>query len=99
MDLLLVLGASYGCAWLLTKSLLMRRPRGWVEERSAFFGRLLGCIICTGTWTTMGLALLTPWISFVSPWIHPKGPFDVLFLGALWIAVSWPIALRLGDAD
>ena len=98
LDLLLFTGAVYGCAWVVTKSKLAKRPREALAG-VPFVGELLQCIVCTGTWVAIGLVVLLPRVSLFSPGFRQRGVLDGLVLVAWAVTATWGLGRLLGDAD
>ena len=100
LDLVLFLLATYGLSWLLVKAKISLPLRDHVDRRwPIFVSDLFDCIVCTGVWIALGLALLSPYIHYFSPWLHPQNALDILVLEGLWIVIGWTLAVLLKDAD
>ena len=53
---LVVLGLASGLlSTTLTQGEIFETPRGWVEKRSAWWGKLVSCSFCMGHWTAAAL--------------------------------------------
>jgi len=98
LDLLLFSGATYGIAWVITRSKIMKRPRDALAN-VPFLGELLQCIVCMATWVGLGLLFLLPFSHLFSPAFRVKHPVDALFLLGWIIASCWALGRLLGDAD
>jgi hypothetical protein len=46
IDLLTIVGLTT----IITMSQIFRPIREWITKKSLFFGRLISCSLCTGTW-------------------------------------------------
>jgi len=51
METLIWILAAYGMSQILVYGSIFDKPRDWITEHSTFFGDLLGCMMCTSTWT------------------------------------------------
>lgn len=49
---------SYGATQIIVESTLFGPFREWVAERSKFFGTLITCMLCGGTWVSAFTSLL-----------------------------------------
>ena len=96
-DLLLFLGAVYGIVWGITKSSLLRPVRELCEE-VPFLGKLVQCVVCTGTWVALALALALPCTTLFSDGFRVRTPVDVIVLVSWAVAAVWALARLLGDA-
>lgn len=102
LDLVLFLVATYGAAWLVAKAGVTRPLRDAltkVPTIGTYLSHLVACIVCTGCWCAVGLAVLLPRVSYVSSAIQPQGPVDFAFLVFLWVGTGWPMAVLLKDAE
>jgi hypothetical protein len=97
-DLVLFTGAVYGLAWLLVKSKLFERPRR-VLEGVPFLGPLSRCIVCTGVWVGVGVMMLLPWTTLLSPGFRVRTVADGLVLIGWTVASTWGLAPLFDDAD
>jgi hypothetical protein len=50
---------AYGMTSILNWGSIFETPRKWIINRSTFFGELIQCPICTGTWVGMVLSIIT----------------------------------------
>jgi len=41
---------AYGMTSIIVWGAIFERPRNWVINHSKFFGELITCTLCTGTW-------------------------------------------------
>ena len=98
LDLALLSGATYGLAWLLTRSSLLKAPRQRVAH-VPFVGELSRCIVCMAVWIGLGLVLLLPHTTLFSVTFVARTPADVLVLLGWILASSWVLGRLLGDAD
>ncbi len=97
LDLLLFTGAVYGCAWGISKSGLLAGFRDAIVD-VPLFGKLVQCIVCTGTWVALALVLLAPYGTVFSSGFPAHGPYDVFVLVAWSVGATWAIGRLLGDA-
>ena len=97
-DLLLYTLAVYGLSWLLTRAKISA-PLREILRPIPFLGPLIHCIVCTGTWISMGLALLLPWSTLTSEGLRVRTPVDLLLLTGWSVATLWGLGHLLGDAD
>ena len=96
-DLVLFSGAVYGLAWLVTRSKLFARARQFLNPAS-FFGQLLSCIVCTGTWVAVSLFLLAPWCGLFSDGFYCRNPVDLMVVMGWSISILWTVGRITGDA-
>lgn len=97
-DLVLFSGAVYGLAWLVTASKLFEPLRTRFKAES-FFGRLISCIVCTGTWIAGGLFLVSGWSGLFSPGFSTFEPVSLLVLLGWSMFVLWVVGKMTGDAS
>jgi hypothetical protein len=96
LDLVLYSGATYGAAWVLTRSKLLAPIRRRLAP-IPLLGYLATCIVCTGAWVALGLALLLPHVTLLA--LRPSTVADHAVLVAWAVATTWTLGSCLGDAD
>ncbi len=97
MDLLIWILTCYGMSFIILWGSIFDAPRNWIKMRSTFFGDLLSCIVCTGTWVGffMSIALWSPTTQyFNSYWI-----INLLADGCLSAATCYIVNLLTEKLD
>lgn len=97
MDLLIWILCCYGMSFIILWGSIFDKPRNWIKNHSTFFGDLLSCIVCTGTWVGffMSIALWSPTTQyFNSYWI-----INLLADGCLSAATCYIINLLTEKLD
>ncbi len=89
--LVLLTGATYGWAWVVTQSSLLSAARLSVRA-VPLLGELVQCIACTGAWVGLGLW----WLAGL---LEPS-PLLITPLAVGWsVFACWSLGRLLGDAD
>jgi hypothetical protein len=87
MILLFWILASYGMTSIIVWGKIFENQREWIKKHSKFFGDLVSCTLCTGTWVGFFMSLVLGGLSnhFVqSHWIVYFF-FDGMFTaGSVW---------------
>jgi hypothetical protein len=65
ITLLLFILAGVGITNLVVNASILDYPRDFIIERSEFFNGLLTCMMCSGFWVGMLLAIFTPGINLL----------------------------------
>jgi hypothetical protein len=58
MELIVWALSCYGMAFIIIWGSIFDRPRNWIKNHSTFYGDLLSCIVCTGTWVGFFMSIL-----------------------------------------
>jgi hypothetical protein len=78
---------SYGMTSILVWGSIFENQRNWIKNKSNFFGDLISCTLCTGTWVGFFLSLCLGGLStmyFDMHWL-PAIFFDGMFTaGSVW---------------
>jgi len=108
LDLVLYTGAVYGLAWLVVRSTLAA-PLRRVASRWTFTWALTRCVVCTGAWAAVALAICVPYVRVFSlgfraaltrqGWLDLGRGVTVLVLVAWSLMACWALGRALGDAD
>lgn len=99
LDLALYTGAVYGLAWLVVRSTLAA-PLRRLAGRWDFTWGLTRCVVCTGAWMALALAVVVlPRAEVFSPSARALGPWSWPVLVAWSLATTWALGRALGDAD
>jgi len=78
---LLLAIAAAAISFFITHSQLLVYQRGWVYQRSRFFGELLECCYCLSHWVMAAFMAIFPVALF--------GVYRPLDYALTWIALSW----------
>ena len=87
MILLFYIIAAYGMTSILVWGSIFESTREWIKNKSKFFGDLISCTLCTGTWVGFFMSLFLGSIStkyFDTIWFINLF-FDVMLTaGGVW---------------
>jgi hypothetical protein len=87
MILLFWMIAAYGMTNILVWGSIFEKQREWIKRHSKFFGDLIGCTLCTGTWVGFFFSLVLGGLTnhyFNCHWLVCLF-FDGMFTaGAVW---------------
>ena len=79
--------AGYGMTSIIVWGSIFERPRNFIKKHSKFFGDLISCTLCTGTWVGFFMSLVLGGLTknyFNTPWFVSFF-FDGMFTaGSVW---------------
>ena len=85
---MIIVGMALGMIDLIvTKTLIFEKFRKWVDRKSKFFGDLIHCPICFGTWLSAGTTI----ISGASPITNSKADWVIT-----WFFLDFIVCLSAG---
>lgn len=87
MILLFYIIAAYGMTSILVWGSIFESTREWIKNKSKFFGDLISCTLCTGTWVGFFMSLFLGSIStqyFDTIWFVNLFFDGMLTAGGVW---------------
>ena len=87
MILLFYIIAAYGMTSILVWGSIFESTRVWIKSKSKFFGDLISCTLCTGTWVGFFMSLFLGSIStqyFDTIWFINLFFDGMLTAGGVW---------------
>jgi hypothetical protein len=79
--------AGYGMTSILVWGSIFERTRTFIKKHSKFFGDLISCTLCTGTWVGFFMSIVLGGLinTYIELPIVPTVFFDGMFTaGAVW---------------
>jgi hypothetical protein len=79
--------AGYGMTSILVWGAIFEKPRTFIKKHSKFFGDLISCTLCTGTWVGFFMSIVLGGLinTYIELPIVPTVFFDGMFTaGAVW---------------
>lgn len=80
---------AYGLTSILVWGSIFEKPRNWIISNSGFFGELIQCTLCTGTWVGFFLSICLGGLAtryFGIHWI-----VSIFFDGLFTAGIVWTI--------
>ncbi len=78
---------GYGITSIIVWGAIFEKPRNWIINHSNFFGQLITCVLCTGTWVGFFMSICLGGLTnhfFKIGWL-PSIFFDGVFTaGIVW---------------
>jgi hypothetical protein len=79
--------AGYGMTSILVWGAIFEKPRTFIKKHSKFFGDLISCTLCTGTWVGFFMSIILGGLinTYIELPMFPTMFFDGMFVaGAVW---------------
>jgi hypothetical protein len=80
--------AGYGMTSILVWGSIFEKARNFIKKHSKFFGDLISCTLCTGTWVGFFMSLILGGLvnTYIELPMMPTIFFDGMFTaGAVWM--------------
>jgi hypothetical protein len=80
--------AGYGMTSIIVWGSIFERPRNFIKKHSKFFGDLISCTLCTGTWVGFFMSIILGGLvnTYIELPMMPTIFFDGMFTaGAVWM--------------
>ena len=80
---------AYGMMTIIVYGSIFEKPREWIKGHSNFFGELISCPLCTGTWVGFFMSLTLGSLSSV--YFHTFFLINVFVDGMFTAGAVWAI--------
>jgi hypothetical protein len=83
--------ACYGMTNILVWGSIFENQRTWIKKHSKFFGDLISCTLCTGTWVGFFMSLVLGGLTnqyFNVPWYISLFIDGMFSAGSVWLINS-----------
>jgi len=83
--------ACYGMTNILIWGSIFENQRTWIKKHSKFFGDLISCTLCTGTWVGFFMSLVLGGLTnqyFNVPWYISLFIDGMFSAGSVWLINS-----------